>query len=215
MELSRDLDRMMRSHWAFASFSNDKGAWETEAALDINDSDGWQHPGMWAHYGGRHRRAGEGTLSGTVLVFERVALVEAAMAAHKDKALIFGNIRYAEKDDSTARAAMHVSYEKYQELGLAEYGCAHIMQFWREYHLTKFAGWSYENEARLAINASPDEPCFVPFGQALRQVLIGEGATAEEIAEIERLAATHGVQVSGVRWRNGMPVRVPTDLLPR
>lgn len=215
IETSKQLDRMFRSRWAFASFSNDQCGWQAHAAPDIDDSEGWQHPGMWAHYGGRHRKANTGALAGAVLVFERKEFIDAALIAQRGKALIFGNVRYADKSDATAAAAHRVSFKQLQELGLEDYSSQHFRTFWREYHLTKFGGWSYENEARIAINTSPEEPCFVPFQQSLKHVLIGEGASAKEIDEIDRLGAVHGAQVSGVRWRNGMPVRVPTTLLPR
>ncbi|WP_375397306.1 DUF2971 domain-containing protein [uncultured Sphingomonas sp.] len=213
INVSRELTDRLRTHWCFASFSTDGGGWSQAAAPEIYDSAGWKHPSMWAHYSQRHKKTSDGAsrFPGAVLVFERKKLIASALEAYNERTMIYGNIRYVDEGDSELADSFFVNHEDYLKLGADELSGHLLMQFWRSYYLTKFKGWSYESEARLLINLPHDETCFIPIDTALVEVMIGDGATEDELEKAGALADAVGASTGIVRWRNGLPIRVPFE----
>ncbi len=211
--VSAEMSRALKDAWSFVCFSHDRVSWADVVEDKTRENDGWKQPSMWAHYAKRHRRIGELTETGAVLAFDRRAILS-QLANKYNSPIIMGNIiYYDEGDDHNVRDGFIVDYEQYNALGIGQYAGTHLLHHWKSLFLTKYTGWSYEAETRLMINTPYGEERTAPIDRSLREVMLGEGATKEEIAQIKeavsRFPDGDRIMITAVRWRNGLPVRVP------
>jgi hypothetical protein len=213
MIVSAEMSRALKDAWSFISFSHDRISWPNVVEDKTRENDGWKQPSMWAHYARRHQTVDGVVGTGAVLVFDRKVILS-DLANKYDSPIIMGNIiYYDEGDGQNIRDGFVVDYEQYNALGIGQYVGAHLIHHWKSLFLTKYTGWSYEAETRLMINTPYGEERTAPIERSLREVMVGEGATKEEIARIKeavsRFPDSDRIMITAVRWRNGLPIRVP------
>lgn len=147
-------------------------------------------------------------IGGIVLVFRRRALLAAARTSSPDSILLFGYMRYKAAD---SHILFEADYQQYAQIGADSYAGFCLVHTWPNLYLTKYNGWAHENEARLLINTSQGRPARVPIAGCLDAVLVGEGMTDQDLEELRSLATNTNAKLSFVRWRNGMPILIPSE----
>ncbi|WP_230482171.1 DUF2971 domain-containing protein [Sphingomonas sp. Leaf21] len=211
IDLSLELSKVLKEPWSFASFSKDTMRWDEEAKGKL-DASGWKQPSMWAHYSRRHQTFDGSSGSGAVLVFDRRELLH-SLAIKYDNPIIMGDIVYFSDSNSlNVRSGFVVNYDEYNATELSLYAGAHLKAHWRSLFLTKYDGWSHEAETRLMINTPHGQERSAPIIPALKEIIIGEGATESEVegmrTALSGMGSSQPVTISQARWRNGLPIKL-------
>jgi hypothetical protein len=209
-EISRELSGRLKQAAKFTSFSRNANDGSGNGALSLQEGDGWKHPGMWAHYGRRFEKCATGQIDGgAVLVFHTGGLLTAARHAMPEAALLFGDVKYLPDNEPLEFA---VAYDQYRAIGPDSLAGLQLQADWMKLYFTKYEGWSYEREARLVVSQSAPQIGGIPISEAVRALLLGDGASAVSFQEAERLTKELSIDLYRVRWRNGLPVLVPAAL---
>ena len=208
--VSRELSTRLRGGWRFASFGRGIAAWhQADDALLGDQAEGWTSPAMWAHYGGRHRLNGKATGRGAVLVFDRKKLVAAVRKAYPQSWILAGHVRYVEAMDTDLRDHLLVDHDIYKSDGADVYAGRVLMQAWDRLFLTKYVGWSYEREARLAVNHQSE--VLIPISDCLEAIILGEGEPTTQCHDLHSLSDELGIKTYQARFRNGFPLLCPSE----
>jgi hypothetical protein len=162
---------------------------------------GWARARMWEQYAENH--------AGVCLVFDRerfTANVEADLHRQLDLHPYHRRVEYSETGG-----------ESYYNLPLGQFPDEVDDGFVQKYiedhndelFFQKTLDWQTEHEYRFVTTASPDEPLYADYGDALVGIVIGWG-----IPDWERpaaIAAAHAVQIEPVEmnWTMGTPIPVP------
>ena len=166
--------------------------------IELQDTLGWTHPTMWAHYADKHR--------GVVLVFNRQKLLANSIGALGTKCkLHFGHILYVPLDHAAGAMPLIIDYRVWASRSAEESAIEHLERHRDWLFFTKHPAWAPEQECRIVAFGNVERYEFIPIDGALAEIIVGEGAHTEVAAHCRAF----GVPVSQILWRNGVPVRVP------
>jgi hypothetical protein len=172
--------------------------------VELHDTLGWTHPNMWAHYAEKHR--------GVVLVFHRQRLLTNSILRLRSKGrLHFGNVLYAPIDHHSGTTTLIIEYRSWAGRPPEESAVEHLERHRGWLFFTKHTAWAPEQECRLVAFGNVDEYEYIPIDGALSEIIVGEGADVETINCCRAFGIEFGVPVSRMFWRNGLPLRVPSN----
>lgn len=161
----------------------------------------WARPRMWDQYGGAH--------AGACLVFDRHRLTQiAAQEGYECGAVAYSDGGFA--DCEAARAPQDLAAMTNSEIEMAVHD--HAQQNTRDVWYLKTRDWQGEHEYRFLFDptlhrAEPfeaDEPCYLPIGDSLRYVVLGQNFPSWRLSTVrERLSTYPGVQARRLAWSGG------------
>jgi hypothetical protein len=162
---------------------------------------GWSRARMWEQYAQNH--------AGVCLVFDRDRLT-ANIAADLERQL---GIRPYHRDVEYSQTGG----ERYINLSLGQFPEEVDDAFVRQYieahnyelFFQKTLDWQTEHEYRFVTTASPDEPLYAGYGDALVGIVVGWKIPDWERPAVIDAAHAVGVEPVEMNWSMGKPVPVP------
>lgn len=202
-EVRRLADPILRGGARLACFTLDrKAGFAADAGALFHR--GWARARMWSQYAENHR--------GACLVFQRdqmVGQVDEERPIRDGDLFSCGRVVY---EDKPLRVAMTLS-------GVHPSGALEVLDSYQitrgvagELYFTKNTDWSAENEFRIVVvrwNLPWEElndPLDIPYGPALRAVVLGERFPDSNLKELqEELARFPDVETWQCTWEGGSP----------
>ncbi len=162
---------------------------------------GFGHSAMWAHYAGGY--------SGVCLVFDRERLRSQIEREFAGRPLYAGDVTYADYAHEEIHA-FTLDGDRIEADGLE----ATVTDHFEEWHPTLFFrknfDWADEFELRWLLREPDPAPEFVPIGDSLSAVVVGESFPSSERDSLKYLAErVGGPTLATCQWNNGYP-----DVLP-
>jgi hypothetical protein len=160
---------------------------------------GFARPAMWAHYAGH---------SGVCLIFDRGKLRDQIMnkrRVHTDWRSYAGNVTYEDYAPDEIDA-FSINCDRVEAVGLD----AALEEHWNAQHAVLFfrknEDWADEFEYRWLLRTPHPAPVFVPIGDSLAGIVVGEYFRADDRDSLEHLAAGLGSPpIATCTWGNGAP----------
>jgi hypothetical protein len=164
---------------------------------------GYARARMWDRYGVEH--------SGVCLCFSAAAIVDQFLESARGFGVV--NARWVDYDDSAAGAGpVTLEVAGLDEQNYSRVFTDFVMDNEGELFFTKLLEWETEFEYRLLMaGTEKDAPVYVPFGQALRGIILGERFDPDRVGKVLELGIEHQVRVMRLRWRGGIPSVEPLD----
>jgi hypothetical protein len=166
---------------------------------------GFAHSRMWTDYAARH--------SGVCLVFRRQKLHEAIIAAFGGERLRARDVSYYDWTPEL-QDAFTLNFDDLDTYGVDDALRAHIRTYLQELFFQKNTDWASEVEYRWVLLGDTPTPEFVPFGDALEAICVGENYADLDDPSLHFLAKRFGItNIPRITWGNGR-VRVERKLPP-
>jgi hypothetical protein len=160
----------------------------------------WARPRLWEQYADQHR--------GVCLVFHR-PLFEAAIGDHFQQVGVrcrLGEVAYTPSGYAGSEGKKLTDPRIFEAQLRANAVTEHIERHYRDFFFLKTDDWSTEHEYRAVILGHDDEFAFVPFGESLAAVIIGETFPAWQAPGAVSACDAVGVQARQIGWFGGRPV---------
>jgi len=172
--------------------------------VELHNTLGWTHPTMWAHYAENHR--------GVVLVLHRQRLLANSIPRLRTKGrLHFGHVFYAPVDHHSGATPLIIEYRSWAARPPEESAVEHLERHRGSLFFTKHTAWAPEQECRIVAFGDVDQYEYIPVDGALAEIIVGEGADVNTMDCCRAFGIEFGVPVSRMFWRNGLPLRVPSN----
>lgn len=201
--VEEEVDRVLRRGARLACFTAD-GAPTAGAADGTYFHRGWGRAAMWDRYANRHK--------GVCLVFDQVELlsrVQEAVPTRDGNITTWGSVRYV---DAPLDVPVSGAFSSAEDLRLALDEMTSQRGVVSDLYMTKNRDWESEREFRVVVvnwnlpDAELDEPLFVPLGDCLRAVVVGEAGDVDVVDDLVRSASLPRVDVLRCEWVAGAPV---------
>jgi hypothetical protein len=212
-EARRMADRILRRGARLACFTLDRAP-APGAEIGSLFHRGWARSRMWSQYAEEH--------SGACLVFRRDVMVE-QVDRHRPLAdgdlFSCGAVTYLDTPlriplvmaEVAARGVLEALDDLQVRRGVAG-----------ELYFTKNTDWASEEEFRIVVVRwnlplpELDNPLDIPFGGALRAVVVGDGYLEANLPGLlHRMAGYPEVEIVRCSWEGGAPVLAPVGQTPR
>jgi hypothetical protein len=169
----------------------------TYTGADIVFGSCFVRPRMWDHYGERH--------AGICLVFNRDRFERRVHELFRDRTYFCEEVRYTPAGwaGSRARSFAHLDLVDDDPRNVAV--TAHIARFHEDFFFLKTDDWSSEHEYRVVVLERGEEFSYLPYGDALNAVVLGERFPLELHDHAQTAADTAGVQLLELGWADGRP----------
>jgi hypothetical protein len=208
--IQEQLNRALKHDWRIGCFVRDPA----EAVMAKRDEPGPRTlmrmyrrghslPGMWAKYAKDH--------AGACLAFDRDKLDRAVRsAAAKQGARVTAQpVRYEDPavvTDLLKPRALLFPLDEARRIGLRAAIDQHIAQHGDELFFLKALDWQHQHEYRWTVQMGGDEELFVPFGESLVGIALGDRFPSASLHKIRRFSHDHtSVSIAQMRWQNGVP----------
>ena len=159
---------------------------------------GFAHSRMWTDYAGRH--------TGVCMIFNRRRLHAAITTALGTDNVYADDVTYGEWT-SLQGEAHTIDYKSLDQHGVDEALRAHIRTYIDQLFFYKNTDWAAEVEHRWLYLGDSPTPEFVPFGDALEGLCVGENYPAVPAGEdpsLRCLAEQFGITaIPRITWANG------------
>lgn len=166
---------------------------------------GYARARMWDRYGAEH--------TGVCLCFSSGAI----LGSFLDSARRFGvvNTRWVDYDDAATPASRVLRIDGLDEHSYARVFTDFVMDNEGELFFSKLLEWETEFEYRLLMAGTErGAPVYVPFGQALRGIILGERFDPGRVGKVLELGVEHQIRVMRLHWQGAIPSVEPLDQGP-
>ena len=209
---AHDAGKLAQQSVRVLAFSTDIEVSDSAINPESVNLRGFAHPAMWWHYGQRH--------AGVCLVLDRnlfSSAVEQWAQREENRAvrdgIFHGAVTYKERwwPELPIKGTSHVFDDGGRDLRMETF--SHLRRFWRELFLEKSTCWSYEYEYRWLFMSHGSEPFYIPIGDALVGIVIGEDfgknlATGEvdstAFQTLDLACRRWNISAKQVWWSNGV-----------
>jgi Protein of unknown function (DUF2971) len=160
----------------------------------------WARPRLWEQYADQHR--------GVCLVFHRPRFEAACTARFQQLGVRYhlGEVAYTPSGYAGSEGKKLTDPRIFEEHLRADALIEHIERHHRDFFFLKTDDWSSEHEYRAVILGHDDEFAFVPFGESIATVIMGERFPAWQAPGVLSACASAGVQARQIGWFGGRPV---------
>ena len=166
---------------------------------------GYCRPRMWSQYAENHK--------GACLVFDRSELrthLKASISSDTD--LFEATVRYQNRSQgpSLENNPFILNYDSLKSIGAEQTLLAHVERYRKELFFEKATDWSHESEYRFLIWDRGHDAHIVPFGSALKGIVLGESFPEQRLGGL----SLNNLDIGRLRWKNGVPEVVPIPISP-
>jgi hypothetical protein len=164
---------------------------------------GWARARMWEQYGENHQ--------GICLIFDRDSLVR-HLTHDLDRQLGFGpyhrNVEYDEMG-SAALQATNLQPAEWPQSIAGDLVEKYIEDHFDELFFKKTLDWQTEYEYRFVTTASPEQPLYAAYGDALLAIVTGERFPDWQLPAALEASRESNVQLLTMNWHGRSPVPRP------
>jgi hypothetical protein len=162
----------------------------------------WARPRMWEQYAENH--------AGVCLIFDREKLIDvfqyelAKLGQHWNQAVTYTPAGFA------GSPAAHVQSEAFKGVAIEDGVAIHVYEHFTDFFFLKTEDWATECEYRFVLkpasdDGSTDKPLLVPYGDALKYVVVGEAFPPWQIEGARQVAKDARVELRFMSWKLGQP----------
>lgn len=188
----RDLARPVTTETKILSFTLDA----PQAERSPEHSRGYARPRMWEQYAENH--------AGVCLVFDRQSLTESLMEALP----VFNVAMSSEVTYSDLPLPGHTAARSLNAASLTQSGDGnieeglrnHLMEHTDELFFRKLEDWVSERELRFLLLDQDAYTTYVPYGSALRGVIVGERFAEWQLPGAADVCRMAGVDLRQIQW---------------
>lgn len=202
-EIPQRFDHLLHGGARLVCFSRDRARGD-DAAPDSLFHRGWAIAPMWHHYGSGHK--------GACFVFdwpELMEIVDTYRPFENGNLFSCGDVEYSDEPLEMVIDLSEIA-ETDADGVLDEYQIARGVA--SRLYFTKNKFWSYENEFRIVVvrwdvpSGEVLREVRIPFGPALKGVILGEQFPDERLDELRGSVAPHtDVEILRATWERGVP----------
>lgn len=162
---------------------------------------GYNLPTMWAHYGDCNK--------GICLVFKKDVILEQIEKVIPLENIYKGNVKY-DNDIST-------NIKEFRKFKLDDFKSDTVKEIYKEYsenifrevvpyYMIKRIDWDTESEYRIIINKYEEGYTYFDFGDALHEIIIGNGIAnnTKDYSDLIGYEKEYNVQLHGMNWNCGI-----------
>lgn len=172
----------------------------------------WSRPRMWEQYAENH--------AGACLVFDRLKLQAAIRQDLQAHGRYWeGDVKYTPAGFAASAGARIGSVKvdvtvRATDEALADDVRRHVVEHHRDFFFLKTADWATEQEYRFVFEEAIDQPkvpaertpaYFVPYGDSLMFVIVGERFSAWQVDGARNVTHAAGAQFTLMEWQGGVP----------
>lgn len=160
---------------------------------------GWARARMWEQYAENHE--------GICLVFDREAL-EASLTHDLERQLGFGPYHRQVQYDAAGSAALQSTNLQPASWPMNFNGVfveKYIEDHFDELFFKKTLDWQTEYEYRFVTTASPEQPLYAAYGDAMRGIVLGEQFPDWQLPAAIEASTQAGVELMAMSWHGRAP----------
>lgn len=190
--------RDMRNQMRLLSLTSDATGYDSPQLRAFGR--GYARPRMWEQYGGKH--------TGICLAFDAGLMTRdfwEELQRHGSPAC--GPVEYTPGGFATSEARW-LDGDGLTESNMLPALTAHIVRHHHAFWFLKLCDWETEFEYRFVLfspDANHKDPIDLPFGKALRGLVLGERFDSTVLPAARRLAQRYDVPLTRLHWRTGRP----------
>lgn len=194
------LFKFFKKNVKVACFCIDKSRTIEEQQKDssLYNGRGFNHPRMWAQYGGNHK--------GVCLVFNKDELINDTRNSIKTSTLYSERVSYSDKYilETSSSSLFKIDSTIFNKHGVHYTAEEMIKKDWKTYYYTKMSDWKDEAEHRIVLLSESEEYDYIKIQKSLKAVIVGHLFPLVYLPTLRALIKGKDAKIGQMKWYHGI-----------